>query len=234
MQCMAWFTFEECTIFGIIHNIRHTEIAMQYPHLQYTVQGKCNSMELQMTCVRWNTQYYNEIPNKALQCTVPPSIATQFRCRWREAPQDTACRRRRRLFNLFTGNWKRETIFTSNFPTFSPSYFHGKEEKIFSSHFCLESGLYKNMKPIKIIIQETNCGPPSWLLWRKASGCKIGGATVVFSHWGAVFSALWDNGSHKERKNLVRVKASSESKDIHCLPFQFLYKCRDMKHETMK
>ena len=92
--------------------------------------------------------------------TVPPSIATQFRCRWREAPQDTACRRRRRLFNLFTGNWKRETIFTSNFPTFSPSYFHGKEEKIFSSHFCLESGLYKNMKPIKIIIQETNCGPP--------------------------------------------------------------------------
>ena len=173
-------------------------------------------------------------PIRNTQCTVPPSIATQFRCRWREAPQDTACRRRRRLFNLFTGNWKRETIFTSYFPTFSPSYFHGKEEKIFSSHFCLESGLYKNMKPIKIIIQETNCGPPSWLLWRKASGCKIGGATVVFSHWGAVFSALWDNGSHKERKNLVRVKASSESKDIHCLPFQFLYKCRDMKHETMK
>ena len=81
---------------------------------------------------------------------------------------------------------------------------------------------------------QAHCGPPSWLLWRKASGCKIGGATVVFSHWGAVFSALWDNGSHKERKNLVRVKASSESKDIHCLPFQFLYKCRDMKHETMK
>ena len=56
------------------------------------------------------------------------------------------------IFSRETENGKQYLLLISHLQSF---IFSWEQEKIFSSHFCLESGLYKNMKPIKIIIQET-------------------------------------------------------------------------------